>query len=171
MKALVIGRFQPVHLGHVALLEGIDSMGLEKILLGIGVEGKGRTERNPFHYQEIKEMLEPVVAKLETPVEMYPIPDIHDSANYAVHVETITGCSENDTIVVSGNEYTLDCFTNYGKNYQTGSIEKRVPVETGYICATKVRECIRTGGPWRDYVPKTTEKFIESKGDIFERCA
>ncbi len=161
MNALIIGRFQPVHNGHVELLRKVDSMGLEKILLGIGIEGKGRTPRNPFSYDEISQIWLSEIEKLKTKVELYAIPDINDNTRYASHVERITGCSEEDTVVVSGNGYTVDCFTNHGKNYRTHSVGKSVPLGNGYLCATQIREWMLYDGPWRQYVPKSTKDVME----------
>jgi bifunctional NMN adenylyltransferase/nudix hydrolase len=161
MKALVIGRFQPVHLGHVGLLQDADALGLEKILLGIGIEGKCRTERNPFTYEEIRAMWLPELAKLSTPAEIYRIPDTNDPLNYAYHVERITGCSESDTIIVSGNPSTLDSFTRYGRSYRTFSPSGEDNPHDGLIHGTLIREWLWSGGPWRAFVPESAAKVID----------
>lgn len=166
MKPLVIGRFQPVHLGHVEVLKDLRSRGLDDIVLGIGTAGKERTSRNPFTYDEIRKMWLPVMDELEVAYNIYEIPDINDPPNYAKHVETITGCKEEDTLIVSRNSYTLDCFTNYGKSYQTLSVDPKLPLPSGkgYLCATLIREWIQNEGPWQQYVPASTKQVIEEVG-------
>ncbi|MBI2129710.1 adenylyltransferase/cytidyltransferase family protein [Candidatus Woesearchaeota archaeon] len=160
MKALVIGRFQPVHKGHIALIEDVDALKLEKIILGIGEEGKNRTPKNPFYFDEIRAMWLPNLEKLITPVEMYKIPDINNNEDYANYVEKITGCNEEDTIIVSGNAHTLGCFTNYGKNYRA-YMPQRSDNGDGRLCGTKIRERVKAGGPWQTYVPESTMAVIE----------
>lgn len=161
MKALVIGRFQPVTLGHVAMLQETDSLQLEKILLGIGTNGDERTPTNPFSFDEVKQMWLPELKKLTTDVEIYRIPDINNPPLYAAHVEQITGCNEKDTVVVSDNDYTIDCFRNHGKNYQIHRQKQCIPFNGGYISATKVRQMLVQGAEWQTYVPESTRLIIE----------
>ena len=161
MKALVIGRFQPVHKGHIKLVKEAEEFGLEKLVIGIGVEGNGRTERNPFQYDEVKQMWLPELEKLETPAEIYRIPDIGDSAGYAAHVEAITGCNEEDTVLVSNNPHTIRCFTDFGKNYRVLQTGRAVWAGDGYICATRIREMLREGGNWQEYVPESATRVVE----------
>jgi nicotinamide mononucleotide adenylyltransferase len=162
MNGLVIGRFEPVHYGHVEFLKEVDKMQLEKIILGIGEEGIGRTPWNPFTYEEVKQMWLPELGKLTTDVELYKIPDINDGQHYASHVEKITGCNEKDTLILSGNGATLDCFTNHGKNYKTHSVGYKIPTVDGYLCATKIRDMICKDKDWQRYVPESTKKVIEA---------
>jgi nicotinamide-nucleotide adenylyltransferase len=166
MKGLIIGRFEPLHLGHIGFIKEVDKMQLENIILGIGEEGIGRTPWNPFTYDEVKQMWAPELEKLATNVELYKIPDINDSQHYASHVEKITGCNEENTLVLSGNGATLDCFTKYGHNYKTHSVGYKVPTPDGYICATKIRDMIKSDREWQKYVPESTRKVIEDVGGV-----
>ena len=167
INGLIIGRFQPLHNGHLNFIREVDQMKLEKIILGIGDECIGRTPWNPFTFDEVKQMWLPEIAKLVTPVEIYKIPDIHNSEHYASHVESITGCDSKKTIIFSGNGATLDCFTNYGKDYQVRSLGKHIPLnDNGYVCATNVREMIGTNKDWKKYVPKSTKKMIQEVGGV-----
>jgi nicotinamide-nucleotide adenylyltransferase len=159
MKALIIGRFQPFHLGHLGILNEVDTLGLDEIILGIGTNG-GQDKRHPFDYQSVRDMIAPEAEKLATHVEIYRIPDIYDPKNYAKHVENITGCTEKDTIVVSMNPNTVSCFTGFGNNYQTYT-QQRVKVKGLEISATAVRDMITNDGPWKEYVPESTKKVIE----------
>jgi nicotinamide-nucleotide adenylyltransferase len=163
MKALLLGRFQPFHLGHLSELREVDGMkdklSLEKIIIGIGTNG-GVDKRHPFDYETIKEMIMPEAQKLRIEVVFYRIPDINDPANYAKHVEKITGCTENDTLIVSGNVYTLACFTDHDRKYQTYT-QKKAIVHGIAINATAVREMMVCDDNWKEYVPESTVKVIE----------
>lgn len=165
-KGLIIGRFQPLHNGHIKLIEDVDLIGLEKIILGIGVSTDDRTGKNPFHYDEIREMWLPELEKLTTPFEIYEIPDINNAPKYAEHVEKITSCNQKNTIIVSGNRYTTDCFTNHDKNYGVYKFDMKVPLGEDYLCATKIRDWIVNEGSWKEYVPESTKKLIEKIGGV-----
>lgn len=165
MKAIIIGRFQPVHLGHIGMVQELDTLkeqlGIERIILGIGTAGRGRTQRNPFSYDEVKEMWIPELEKLSIPYDVYEIPDINNKQIYAKHVEDITGCDEKDTILISGNPYTTDCFTQYGRMYEVYEQSPNYPVGDKYLCATMVREMIRDGVDWQEFVPESARKVID----------
>ncbi|MCB9359266.1 hypothetical protein H6503_05005 [Candidatus Woesearchaeota archaeon] len=164
-EAAIIGRYQPVHNGHVGVFEEVDDMGLDRIILAIGLEGKGRTERNPYTFEEIHQMWLPIVRKAKTKVEIFAIPDINDQPNYAEHVEDITGCNQARTIIVSGNQYTLDCFTNFGKHYHVFRPEGKSPMITeagsSFLNATEVRYRIKNDLKWQHLVPDSTREQIE----------
>ena len=154
-QALVIGRFQPVHNAHVQVVNELKKLNLEEIILGIGVEGKGRTEKNPFFFDEVKRMWLPI-----SDAEIYRIPDINDRANYALHVERITGVNKENTIVVSGNSNTLVCFPKYEKL----TLQPKMPLGQEYLHSSLVRKLIAENLPWQHHVPLSTIEEIDRIG-------
>lgn len=160
MKALVLGRFQPLHLGHLSIVQGLDNLNLDEILLGIGTTNAGRTQKNPFTFDEVKGMWETQLNKIKTKVSIYQIPDINNPPKYARHVGAITGADENSTFVVSNNNYTIDCFTNYDSSYKIHRPDKIMEGQD-LLCATKIRESMRRNLTWQQYVPKGVAKFLE----------
>jgi nicotinamide mononucleotide adenylyltransferase len=99
--------------------------------------------------------------QLSIPVEIYNIPDINNMPKYAGHVEAVTGCSEYDTIVISGNSYLTDCFTKFGKDYKVYQQQFNYPTKGGYLCATMVREMLLKGESWEEFVPEGTRRVLE----------
>ena len=81
MKALVIGRFQPFHKGHLELLLHI-SKDFEKIIIGIGSSQYSNTKQNPFSGEERKKMIELALKEWISNYETIYIPDIHDSEKW-----------------------------------------------------------------------------------------
>ena len=63
-KGLILGRFQPFHLGHLRLIETVKDDNLEPMIC-IGSAQKGRTKDNPFTTGERKIMIEAVVSRLD----------------------------------------------------------------------------------------------------------
>ncbi len=56
MDGLLIGRFQPFHLGHLdAVMFGLSKV--ENLWIGIGSSNKHNERRNPFSVDERREMI------------------------------------------------------------------------------------------------------------------
>ena len=151
MKALIIGRFQPLHLGHVDLIEKTSSLGFDEIIIGVGSNGFKITEKYPFTFDEVKGMLKDT---LKISVRIFEIPDIEDDRDYAEHVERITGCNSNDTKLVSGNAHTIECFTKYSRQYPVIKPGLDFPLQHEKLSATLIRSYMNDGGYWYNYVPK-----------------
>ena len=56
MNGLLIGRFQPFHLGHLDALKFALSK-VEKLWIGIGSSNKPNQKQNPFSADERKQMI------------------------------------------------------------------------------------------------------------------
>lgn len=54
---VLIGRFQPLHLGHIHILKDAMENGITSFKIFIGSANSGRTLKNPFLYEERKTML------------------------------------------------------------------------------------------------------------------
>lgn len=163
-NTLFIGRFQPVHNGHVGVVKSLDKLGLEKIILGVGLEGNGRTERNPFTYEEICEMWNPIIGELTTKTEIYPLPDINNPLKYARHVESITGVTQEDTILVSSNQRTIDCFQNYGADYKVLEAHDVFQLSDRLVHGSNIRSSLKYGLIPRARIPESSVKVIEKFG-------
>ena len=56
MDGLLIGRFQPFHLGHLdAVMFGLSRT--ENLFIGIGSSNKSNEKKNPFSSEERREMI------------------------------------------------------------------------------------------------------------------
>ena len=165
MNILVIGRFQLLHDGHVQLFKEAMKLG-EKLLIGIGSSNESRTNRNPFTAQERKVMVSSVLDNLEADYSIYEISDINDPPNYPVHVEKIVfEMNMSDTIILSGNPYTYDCFEKL--KYNVIKLQSAGP-----ICASVLRQMIIDNGDWQKHVPKSTVEVMDEIGgvNIIKEC-
>ena len=50
-KGLILGRFQPLHMGHLSLFETVIDNG-EELVICIGSSNEERTEKNPYSSSE-----------------------------------------------------------------------------------------------------------------------
>ena len=113
--ALFIGRFQPLHHGHVYVINKIlKSHNLLKI--GIGSSQLSHTINDPFTSDERKQFLIAALKKREISPDLYKIfeiPDIFNAQKWPTHVSSIVG--EFD-ILYSNSDWVRQLFQRKGKN-------------------------------------------------------
>ncbi len=149
--ALIIGRFQPFHLGHVRLIEEA-SKEADHILIGIGSSQEDHTKNNPFTAAERKEMIERSL-KVGKKYSVYDIPDIGNDKLWVFHVAGIV--------------------PRFDVVYTNGLLERKLFAESGYrvhatglynrekYAGTEIRRRIVSGEKWEDLVPKGTLAVME----------
>ena len=86
---LFIGRFQPFHVGHLMVVQGMTKV-CGKIIIGIGSSEKSGTDENPFTASDRKEMIqralqaEDIIPMFD--VEFVELTDHEDDAKWTEHV-------------------------------------------------------------------------------------
>ena len=112
--ALILGRFQGLHLGHKAMIQtAFDNA--EKVIILIGSAQEYRTSKNPLTYLERKELL----AKVFPAAIIRPIPDIGvgNNSNWGDYViETVKKYCDGQVpdLIITGEEERRDTwFDNY----------------------------------------------------------
>jgi len=90
VRGLLVGRFQPFHLGHLATVRWIREHQDEPLLLGIGSAQESYTWTNPFTAGERFEMIDRSLrAEGITQVQCVPLPDIQRHAQWVAYVESM----------------------------------------------------------------------------------
>ncbi len=108
--ALIIGRFQPFHLGHLSLIKRYHNSRFF-IKIGIGSPQKSFEKDNPLSYSERKNII--TMAMKESKIQNYKIfeiPDIKEDKFYVKHVLKIVGKFET---IITGNPHVLKLFLRY----------------------------------------------------------
>ena len=115
MKSLlIIGRFQPFHLGHLAIIKRYYSKGYF-IKIGLGSIQKDNELKNPFTARERDEMIRITLNKEGiNHYAVYHIPDILSDEEYPQHVSRIVGKFD---VLFTGNALVRDIFRNYKEKY------------------------------------------------------
>ncbi|HJV62887.1 MAG TPA: NUDIX domain-containing protein [Albitalea sp.] len=86
--AVVIGRFQPVHRGHVALLQRALASAPYCVVV-LGSARQARTPRNPFTWEERRELVRMAVAPHERERLLFlPVRDYYDDMRWAEAVRS-----------------------------------------------------------------------------------
>lgn len=152
MEGLLVGRFQPFHLGHLAAVDfALDAVDL--LWLGIGSSNKEREGRNPFSAGERREMIEGSLGGARAAaVRIFPIPDVDDHRRWIRSID--------DAVPRYGTVFTSDPLT--ARLYASrGTRVVRVPLaDRGSLSGTNVRALLAGGGPWEELVPGGTRKVL-----------
>ena len=150
-KGLILGRFQPFHLGHLRLIEAVNDDNLEPIIC-IGSAQEGRTKDNPFTTEERRIMVEAVVSRLDCEYRIYEIPDVNNNDLYVSHLETFV--PDFDT-VYSGNSLVLKLFKAAGYRIVMPEMVNRDVWE-----GAAIRQAMMVGDEWETAVPPQIVSII-----------
>jgi nicotinamide-nucleotide adenylyltransferase len=156
--ALIIGRFQPFHLGHLRLIQEA-AKEADHIILGIGSSQASYTNNNPFTAQERKKMIELSLQAFgkDKRFSIYFIPDIGDNARWVAHVKNIVPGFD---VVYTNGELERTLFKEAGyRIHATGLFNREL------YSGIEIRRRILAGEKWEDLVPEGTLKIMkEIKG-------
>jgi cytidyltransferase-like protein len=99
---IVLGRFQPLHNGHITILEHALAKGATTI--AIGSAQLGHEDNNPWTGEERKQMLQDWLGEREA--EIVLIDDINDPPNWVGHAKKIHG----EGLLVTSDETTAQLY-------------------------------------------------------------
>ncbi len=135
---LILGRFQPVHWGHVRAIEWVRMEGLE-VHLGIGSSQFSHTRENPFTAAERRAMVGAADQVLGLKVgRVDEVPDIFDDDRWVAHVQ---GCCGPFDVVFTNNEWTAELFAKAGLEVRATPMFDR----ERYV-GSKIRESVKERG-------------------------
>ena len=150
--AVMVGRFQPLHKGHEALLDAI-RQDWDSIAIGITKITDDATVANPLSIDQRRACLEAVVDE--------GIFIIHEPRPCATGVTEVEARLGSDIIAVGCNDETLACFKSQGHPVQAYD-----RIEPERYDGSLIRERIRDDGDWRTLVPDPVVTVLEQNGGI-----
>ena len=157
MRGLYIGRFQPYHLGHQAVLERI-ALEADEIVVGIGSAQASHTTSNPFTAGERLAMISGALRKLGKWFYIIPLPDLERNAVWVAHVRSMLPPFD---LVYSNNSLVVQLFSEAGIEVRKPPLFRR-EVYSG----TAIREMMMAGDDWRALVPPGVVSVIEEVGGV-----
>lgn len=105
-STVVLGRFQPFHRGHIALIEwAYQKKDTQSLRIAIGSSNRIISPENPWNWEERKEMIE-IWKNNSYPdwnLEIIAIPDINDPPNWVRHASKYHGDSG---VLITSDEKT-----------------------------------------------------------------
>lgn len=152
IAGLIIGRFQPFHLGHLeTVLRIVAERGYAKI--AVGSAQYSDTSNNPFTYEERERMIRAALhgEVPESAYQIYRVPDIHNYPKWVEHVESIVG--------------------GFSAIYTTNPVNERLFREAGHdvalhkmrkgVSGSAVRQLIAAGDDaWQKMLPDAVAQII-----------
>ena len=156
MNGLLIGRFQPFHLGHLEALRFALSK-VDKLWIGLGSSNKPPQKNNPFSANQRKEMiLSSLDESMKKKISIYFIPDLDNHVRWIEKIDTIVPKFD---IIFSNDELTQHLYSKRSTKVISIPFLKREQ-----LSGTHVRDLIISDQKWNDLVPKGTKDFLINNG-------
>lgn len=154
VRALVLGRFQPLHLGHKALIQEALGRGAT-VVVAIGSSTAKPGLRNPFTTAERRQMVEATFPNevRAGAIVLAEVPDLHDPVRYVAHTLGITGPVD---VVFGNDDETLGLFDRAGLRTESPGLVDRERYEAKAIRA----QIAADDGSWRKAVPPGVAELL-----------
>ncbi len=157
MIGLVIGRYQPFHLGHMHVVREILAQ-CDELVIGIGSAQYSHIRENPFTAGERYRMIHSAM-KEEGLLEKIHVVPIMDVNRYSVWVSHVRSLVPPFNITFTNNPLTQRLFTEAGFEVRQTRIYNRKKYS-----GTHIRELMINSGKWQPLVPEGVLRIIEDFG-------
>ncbi len=157
-RALMVGRFQPIHLGHMQVIREIAKRH-EAIIIGIGSAQESHTLKNPFTAGERHWMISKALE--EEGIRNYyliPLMDVERNSIWVAHVKSLVPPF---SVVYTNNPLVRRLFEEEEYEVRPLGFYKR-EVYSG----REIRRRILKGEPWEHLVPKVVAEIIKEIGGV-----
>ena len=152
MNGLLIGRFQPFHLGHLEALRFALSK-VDKLWVGLGSSNKPVEKNNPFTAEERKEMiLSSIDDSMKKDISIYFIPDVD---NHVKWIEKIDAIVPKFDIIFSNDDLTKHLYSKRATQVVSIPFFNR-----DKLSGTNIRDLIISDQKWENLVPEGTKNFL-----------
>ena len=151
-RGFYIGRFQPFHQGHRAMVERI-SREVDELVVGIGSADQSHTIRNPFTAGERIMMITKALVELDLVTYAVPIEDLNRNSVWVSHVQSM---SPRFDVAFSNNPLVVRLFEEAGIEVRQSPMYQREEFE-----GTEVRERMAADGDWAALVPEAVVEVID----------
>lgn len=156
VRGLYIGRFQPLHLGHLNCLRHILSKTPE-VIIAIGSAQFSHTLHNPFTAGERVTMIRLAMDEANIDPSKYFLIPIRDLRIHDLWVPNLVSQTPRFEIVFSNEPVTSRLFKEAGFR-----IEPIPFYDREQFSATEIRERMVKGSGWEKLVPPSTSIYIKS---------
>ena len=154
MDGLLIGRFQPFHLGHLdAVLFGLAKT--ENLFICIGSSNKSNERKNPFSAEERREMITlSIEPSITDRIKIFDIPDVGDHEKWTFEIDKIVPKYD---VIFTNDEFTKTLFEK-----REISVISVILKDREKFSGTNIRNLIIEDKNWRDLVPQGTRNVLDS---------
>lgn len=157
-RGLIVGRFQPYHLGHQQAIKNC-LKDVNELVIVIGSTDQSYEKENPFTAGERIEMISLALKdeKIFNRCFIVPVADIKEFALWTKRIRSY--CPHFD-VVYTNNPIVKELFEK-----DNVSVKKMVS-NLKDIDAVKIREMMLNGKDWHKYVPKIVAKYLDKLGAV-----
>ncbi|MDD2626241.1 MAG: nicotinamide-nucleotide adenylyltransferase [Candidatus Methanomethylophilus sp.] len=152
--SLVIGRFQPLHKGHMDVIRKCAAES-DHLTVGIGSAQYSHEPENPFTAGERYCMIDEALH--DAGVDNYSIVPIEDLNRYSVWVSHVVSMCPPFSVVYSNNPFTRRLFVEAGYEVRASPMYDRA-----IYSGTEVRRRMVHGTDWESLVPPAVVEVIDS---------
>jgi len=151
-RGFYIGRFQPFHNGHRAMVEHIAD-DIDELVLGIGSADVSHSVHDPYTAGERVLMVTRAVEDVDLRTYVVPIEDIDRNAVWVSHIRSMAPAFD---VAYSNNPLVVQLFEEAGIEVRQSPMFDRDRLE-----GTDIRERMLSGADWEDRVPDTVVDVID----------
>ena len=148
----MVARWQPVHLGHASVLEGLCQTA-QQVKIGIG-SANTHNLRSPFHLDEVVEMIHLTLTDFNN-YQLIPLPDLNDGPRWREMVLDKFGPLD---VFFTDNPYVsslMQAVYPLEKPVRVVPEERRIP-----ISGTIVRQAIARSEDWQSMLPAVVADYL-----------
>lgn len=156
MRGLMMGRFQPFHLGHLELTKQILSE-CDEVVITITSSQFNYLEKDPFTAGERIEMIHNSLRESGVDLSRCFIVGIENQFNIATWASYLKAALPHFDKVYSGNEYVKMLLADSGIDVVTPKFLDRPQYN-----ATRIRKMMINDENWKDLVPKAVVDIVEN---------
>ncbi len=158
MRGLLVGRFQPFHLGHLGVVrEILRQRPHVPLILGIGTAEESFTWKNPFTAGERFEMIDRALQEAAVgPTLVVPLNDIRRHAQWVTYLTSMLPRFDR---AYTNNPLTRLLFERAGYTVESTHLIQRRRFEGAHI-----RASLAADRGWRALVPPAVTEYLSEIG-------
>jgi nicotinamide-nucleotide adenylyltransferase len=157
-RGLLIGRFQPFHIGHLKAIEQA-AFENDEVIIGIGSAQYSYTIDNPFTAGERIEMIRIGLRSAGHDLSSFiPVP-IFDIGEHHLWMSRVKATVPRFDVLYTNNPFVKLLAEEAGVK-----VREPVLVEREHLSGTKIRALMISGGDWRRYVQPGVAAYLDEIG-------
>ena len=151
-RAILIGRFQPFHNGHLRVVENVLTE-VEELVIGIGSADVSHEPRDPFTAGERLMMIQKSLESEATTTYAVPIEDLDRNAVWVSHVQSMSPWFD---VAYANNPLVIRLFEEAGVEVRETEMFDRENLK-----GSEIRRLMLEGGDWAQYVPDQVVAVVD----------
>lgn len=159
-RGLFVGRFQPLHLGHLEVINRL-LRDLDELVIVIGSSQRSHESDNPFTSGERIMMVRAALNDTGINPSKYYLITVPDVQNHSTWVSQVLSSSPPFAVVYSNDALTRRLFKEAGTK-----VEKIPFINRGSYSSTEVRKRMLTDGDWKSLIPQPVSELIIGFGGV-----